>query len=238
MKSITVFASAFFLALLGVSSIVTPLEAAVSCQPVYGGGQTCIQVGNIVINKTVAHPQTSAFVDNLGQNDAKFRPEQVVTFQIVVTNVSDSDIARVTVTDTYPNFVSFSGGPGNFDANTKVLTFSFDGLRRGESKTFTLQGVVAPANQLPADKGVVCVVNQAFARSEPTGDQAQDNAQFCIEKQVVGVDIVPGKGGPQIVQQPTPVTVVPKTGPELAALAGLFSTGALGVFLRRLSKSA
>lgn len=213
---------------------VGSVSAAVSCQPIYGGGQTCIEVGKIVINKTILNPSTNTFVENLGINDPKHQPSSLVTFQLVVTNVSDSDISRINVVDTFPNFVNFSSGPGTFDTNTKTLSFSFDNLKRGESRTFTLQGTVVAANQLPADQGVVCVVNQVSAKSEPTGEGAQDNAQFCIEKQIIGVE-VPGKGGPVVIpQKPVPPSVgIPKTGPELLPLVALIPMGALGAFLRK-----
>lgn len=212
-----------------------PSFAAVSCQPIYGGGQTCIQVGKLVINKTVLSPVSNVFVDNLGINDVKFQPSSSVTFQLVVTNISDSDISRVEVKDTFPNFVNFTSGPGAFDTNSKTLTFSFDNLKKGESRTFTLQGTVVAANQLPADQGVVCVVNQVSAKSEPSNESASDNAQFCIEKQVIGVQVPSGKGGPEVIPQKpvAPSVGIPKTGPELLPLIALVPMGAFGAYLRK-----
>lgn len=211
--------------------------AETTCTPIYGGGQSCVQVGNIRIDKKVAHPQTGALVDNLGVNDAKFAPDQAVTFDIRVTNVGDTTIQRITVRDIFPQFVDFVAGPGNFDAGSKVLTFEVINLGKGESRNFTVTGKVKPLNQLPAD-AVTCVVNQATA--SPNGETSRDNAQFCIERQAQ-VPAQPGKGeqvppttkgGLKVFPQPT-VTTTPPTGPEMLPLIGLIPTGLAGFFLRK-----
>ncbi|OGH37462.1 MAG: hypothetical protein A3B44_02485 [Candidatus Levybacteria bacterium RIFCSPLOWO2_01_FULL_38_21] len=201
--------------------------ADTACQPIYGGGQTCVQIGNVLINKTVQNPQTGAFLDNLNINDPKFTPSSNVTFHITVTNTGGSTINKTTVKDTLPGFVSFVSGPGSFDSNTKVLTFDIGNLKAGESRTFTVAAKVADEKQLPSDQGITCVVNQVMATSD-NGQQSSDNSQFCIQKPVLGET----KGGLKVLPAPK-VTITPPTGPEMLPLIGLIPTGLFGFLLRR-----
>ena len=222
-----VFLLVFALAIFILMASAQGVRADTACQPIYGGGQTCVQVGNLLINKTVQNPQTGAFVDNLNINDPKFTPTSSVTFHITVTNTGGSAINKTTVKDTLPGFVSFVSGPGSFDANTKVLTFDIGNLAGSESKTFTVVAKVADGGQLPANQGITCVVNQALAASE-NGQQSSDNSQFCIEKPVLGET----KGGLKVLPAPK-VTTTPPTGPEMLPLIGLIPSGVFGIFLRR-----
>lgn len=222
-----VFLSVFALSIFILMASAQGVRADTACQPIYGGGQTCIQVGNILINKTVQNPQTAAFVDNLNINDPKFAPASSVKFNITVTNTGSSTINKTTVKDTLPQFVSFVSGSGSFDFNTKILTFDVGNLAAGESRTFTIAAKVADGGQLPADQGITCVVNQAMATAE-NGQQSSDNSQFCIQKPVLGET----KGGLKVFPAPA-VTTTPSTGPEMLSLIGLIPTGLFGFLLRR-----
>lgn len=202
--------------------------AFAQCVALYGGGQACPQGVNIAINKTVQNPQTNAFVDNLGVNDAKFSAEQAVTFQLVVTNTGNASIPRVVVQDIFPQFVNFISGPGNFDPNTKTLSFDVISLNVGESRTFSLQGKVVAESQLPQNSGVTCVTNQAVTTTND-GKSSSDNAQLCIERKVLGG--VPSKGA--VIVPPTAPQVIPATGIEIALLPLFLSVGIAGFLLRK-----
>lgn len=201
---------------------------AVSCQPVYGGGQNCITLGNVLINKTVQNPLTNQFVDNLGTNDPKFIGNQTVTFQLTITNTGSTTILQTQVKDIFPSHVNFVSGSGSFDNNTKTLSFLVDNLAPNETRTFTLQGKVIDPKNLP--DGTTCVVNQASATTN-TGQMSQDNSQLCIQKQPVTT-----KGGLPVLP-PTKAVVTPPTGPEMLGLIGLLPAGLSGWFLRKKSKS-
>lgn len=217
--------------------------AAVSCQPIYGGGQACVTAGNILINKTVLNPQTNKMVDNLGINDPKYQPGFIVNFQVTLTNTGSTNISHIDVKDIFPQFVNFNAGPGNFDANTKTLSFGVDNLNANETRTFTITGNVVNADQLPIDQGIVCVVNQATATAD--GSTSQDNSQLCIEKKFtptqapqVQAFVQPGvpttKGGLKVFPAPS-ITTTPPTGPESLALFSLVPTGIVGWLLRKYS---
>ena len=223
----SLFASSLLFLVIGTSA-----SADTSCQPIYGGGQTCVQVGNVFINKTVLKPGSSDFVDNLGINDPKYSPASNVTFHITVTNNGGDTVSKVTVKDVLPQFVSFVSGPGSFDSNTKVLTFDVGNLAAGESRTFTIAAKVADADKLPSNQGITCVVNQAMSTAD-NNQQSSDNSQFCIGKPVLGE---PTKGGLKVFPS-QPITKTPATGPEMLGLLGLIPSAITGFFLRKKTSS-
>lgn len=220
------------LILITLFAAVTPAAFADSYQGSYTPCNTynnnCIKHGSVIINKTVANPKSGDFVENLGVNDAKFAPESIVSFQLTVINTSKVDIDKATVKDIFPEFLSFNSGAGNFDSNTKTLTFEVSNLKAGESRSFTVTGKTAKAADMPNDQAVICKTNQSFVHFH--GQQNQDNASFCIEKQASPV--ISTKGGVKIYPSPN-LKTTPATGPETAILFGLVPMGAAGLLLRK-----
>lgn len=179
----------FITSLLVISSVVVPAAIAAGttedpakCQPIYGGGDSCVKTPNIEVNKTVQNPKNQSYVDNLGVADAKFAPTQVVPFKITVKNTSDVKLTNIVIKDVMPQTLDFSGGIGDFDAKTRTLTIKLETLDGGEVRDFYVQGKVVAKDKLPADQGVSCIVNQAIVTA--ADKTAQDNAQFCIEKDI------------------------------------------------------
>ncbi len=173
------------------------------------------------------NPQTGSFVDNLGLNDPKYSPGQEVTFQINVTNTGNSSLSNINVTDIFPQFIDFVSGPGNFNQTTRNLSFSIDTLSPNQTKTFTIVGMVN--SNIPQNTNTTCVVNQAVAVTQ-NGNEAQDNAQFCIAETAPTTT----KGGLPILP-PSQVRTTPPTGPEELPLLALIPTGFLGWLLRKKS---
>jgi hypothetical protein len=208
--------------------IVPQKTSAQECQVIYGGGTVCPPTFSFSLEKKVWNPtKGGGFVSNLSINDAKYGPDNLVYFQITLTNTGNTTLPSVTINDTFPNFVDFAGGVGNFDKNTKTLTIVINNLEPGKQESFVLIGRTVKAEFLPQDQGVVCVVNQARASAQ--GKVATANSQFCIEKPVLGV--VPT---PQVFPAPKMV-VTPPTGPDPFSLSFLLSSGALGFWLRKRS---
>ena len=222
-----VISSLFLSSMLFIAMSISA-SADSSCQPIYGGGETCVQVGNVFVNKTVQNPQNNAFVDNLGVNDPKYSPSSNVTFHITVTNNGGNTISKITVKDILPQFVNFVSGPGSFDSNSKTLTFELGDLKAGESRTFTVVGKTADQDKLPSSQGITCVVNQAISTAN-NGQESSDNSQFCIEKPVLGETT---KGGLKVFPA-QPIAKTPATGAEMLGLFGLIPSGVLGFFLRK-----
>lgn len=208
--------------------------ADTSCQPIYGGGQTCTTSSDILVDKKVLNPQTNKLVDNLGINDPKYKPDFIVNFQIKITNTGSDTLSKVDVKDIFPQYVTFSAGPGTFDKNTKTLTFSITNLKSQESRSFTIMGRVADSASIPLTNGNICIVNQALATTDTNG-VAQDNAQFCIEKSTGATQTSitsTTKGGFPIISS-SPIKQTPPTGPEALALFAMIPTGLSGWFLRK-----
>lgn len=202
------------------------------CQPIYGGGETCATQGNISIDKKVLNPQTNKLVDNLGVNDPKYQSDFLLNFQISLTNTGGTTLNHVEVKDIFPQFTTFNAGPGNFDPNTKTLSFSINNLMPNETRNFIILGRVVSAPQLPSTQGVLCVVNQASAVSDD-GSSSQDNSQFCIENKIPAPVVITKGGFP--VLSPVPITSTPSTGPESLVLFSLIPTGITGLLLRKYS---
>lgn len=184
------------------------------CVPVYGGGVQCPRVGQVLINKTVRNPSTGVFVDNLGPLDPKYRPEWLVNFKVTVQNTGDQTLDKITVSDKLPDFVDFTSGPGNYDSKSKTLTFDVFNLSGGTSQTYNIIARVVHPAALPADKSMVCAVNNVNAATSSQTDS--DSSQFCIEKEM----IVPG---------------VPTAGPKewIISIVGLATALILGIYLRK-----
>lgn len=184
------------------------------CVPVYGGGVQCPRVGQVLIDKTVRNPSTGVFVDNLGPLDPTYRPEWLVTFRLTIRNSGDATLDKVTVTDKLPDFVDFTSGPGSYDSKSKTLTFDIFNLSGGISQTYNIVARVVHPAVLPADKPIVCVVNNVNAVTSSQTDS--DSSQFCIGKEMV-------------------VPAVPIAGPKewMISLTGLTTALILGIYLRK-----
>jgi uncharacterized repeat protein (TIGR01451 family) len=220
----------FLLFLISILCLVIPAKsfADTSCQPIYGGGQTCTVSSDVSIDKKILNPSTNIMVDNLGINDPKHRPGFITNFQITITNTSSRTISNVAVRDIFPQYVKFGAGPGSFDSNTGVLSFNLGSLGANESRTYAVIGRVVDSANLP--QGTICLVNQATATAD-NSQMSQDNSQFCIEN-VTPVVVTTVKGGFPIFP-PTPIISTPKTGSEALTLLALVPSGIAGLFLIR-----
>ena len=214
-------------------SVVQTVNAAgeSSCQIIYGGGEVCPpkQV-KFVINKQVQKPGKGGgeFVENLTINDPRFAPNQNINFKIIIENTGDADIENLNVADTFPEFLSFVAGVGNTNVGAKQINFVVGKLEKGKKMEFLITAKTAEADKLPSNQAITCVTNNVKATA-PDGVSAEDNAQGCIEKQVLGGE------APQILEKPT-IKELPPTGPELGLLAALIPTGLAGIYLRRKAK--
>jgi uncharacterized repeat protein (TIGR01451 family) len=215
------------LLLLGALSVFSS-KAYADCQPIYGGGQTCTS-NNFTINKLVQMPNGSNFVDNLGFNDPRFSPSQIVKYQLIVTNTGNSTIPTLNITDNFPQYINYVSGTGNYDANSKTLTFTISNLGAGQNQTVNLQAQIADSKTVPA--GVVCdqngtnFVTNRVAAADTNGASANDTAQICIQNSTA---VLPA----------ATVRTTPATGPEMIPLLLLFPGALGGLFLRKKSKKS
>ncbi len=213
-----IFAGAF------IASSASPAFA--DCQEIYGGTQTCTTSYTFTVEKLVQVPGKGGgnFVNNLSINDAKYAPGQDVNFEILVTNTSSQTISSLTVTDAFPQYVTYVSGPGTYNANANTLTFTLQDLGAGETRTYNVTGQIAGSSSLPSDQGTICLINKATG-TDNNGTQNSSSSQFCVEQSVLGTST------PQVYS--TTVTTTPATGPEMLPLMALIPGGLGGFVLRK-----
>ncbi len=151
---IPIVLSSFSLFLLSAAAF-DAVTADTSCQQIFGGGETCRQKGQILLNKTVLNPKTSLMVDNLSASDPKYEPNFIVTFRLIITNTGKANITNLKIKDIFPKYVNFNAGPGSFDPTTRTLSFSLDNLKASQSRTFIIMGTVASEADLLENKEVI-----------------------------------------------------------------------------------
>jgi len=237
-------AAVFLLPVISYLLFVFPAQAQTpACQPIFGGGESCVTEGNLLIDKKLRAPNSNQFVDGTKLTDPKFAPGQTVLFQLTLRNTGNRVIEDITVIDTFPRFVSFVKGPGQFNRATNTLTFSVDKLEAGQNRVIAIEGKVAAANTIPGTNTVSCIVNQATATQGR--NRATDNTEFCLQKGAQPAIPTPTKAVQPGVQAPTPSAMppiyeapdaktTPSTGPELLGLLGLLPAGVGGFYLRKI----
>lgn len=183
--------------LLFLSILFLIFSVPVSAQ--YGQYGGSLPSKTILIEKMVGKPtQTKGqtdqwdYVDNLSPSDPHFAPEQQIVFRLKVKNTSDVTLTSVEVKDFVPDFLTPVSVPGSFDAASRTITFNAGDFAVGEEKIYFLTMKIFSQNQMPADKGMICKINKAQASTNEVFDE--DSSQFCIEKQVLGVQNVPSSG--------------------------------------------
>src|SRR5690348_10281927 len=113
MKSKNVAFSLIFAALIAFVA-ATPVDAS-GCTNQYGSTVEC-PPNKIVVNKKVRHPvDMNVFVENLTSNDTAYSPNDIVEYDIAVTNTSNVNYTEVAVSDTLPSYLTFDGGVGSYN---------------------------------------------------------------------------------------------------------------------------
>ncbi len=215
--------SALILGLFAAGSI----DGAQGCMPIYGGGKNCNTSKVLTIDKKVQSPTESGFFDNLDSNQ-RFRQNDVLNFQINITNVSKAPIKNLEIKDSFPSYLAFVSGPGEFDSKTKTLTIKLTELKASESRKYVL---VARVSVVPRN---VCLVNYVVVKT--LNSEADDNSKFCLaaspSQDQTGAEQTT-KGGLPLMPSPKGISQTPSTGPELISLLGLIPAFLAGAYLRR-----
>ena len=203
------------------------LAAESKCQVVYGGGQICETVTRFTLDKKIqSFSKGGTFVDNIAQADGTFAPGQQVAFRITVQNTGDNTIEDLDVADILPEELEFVSGPGNYDADSRTISYTIDRLEAGATDEQTFIARIKEAGALPQEN-VICTTNSARAIAA-NNSTAEDTADFCIAREV------PTKDTPQVFDTP-PVKETPSTGPEMLSLLALIPAAASGMYLRKKS---
>ncbi|GIW62661.1 MAG: hypothetical protein KatS3mg090_0487 [Patescibacteria group bacterium] len=165
----------------------------------------------LIIDKLVINPETGSYVDNLAVSDPKFAPLSYVYFKLVVKNTGNTDLAGVKVIDYLPSYLEYDDDKGQYNAETRELKIEMGDFKVDETKSVIFKARVVSVDKLPANKGVLCLVNKSSVFWE-NQEMDTDTAQFCVEKKIVP----PAKG----------VEKMPKSGTSIPILSlALFSIG-------------
>jgi uncharacterized repeat protein (TIGR01451 family) len=198
-----------------------------SCTPLYGGGETCTNRGEILVDKFVALPDSNSYVDNIIEGDTVnyYRPGQTVKYKLTVKNTGGDTIGEITVKDLMPDYVEFLSGPGSFNASEGqfgTLTFAINNLGSGESRDYYIYGRIKDIPKTPICK----ITNRAQARASEDRFN-EDTAQYCIKTTVLG----------ETTTTISTIKEVPKTGLEGLLPAGvvLLIVLGFGIYLRKES---
>lgn len=173
-------------------------------------------IGTVSLSKSVLNPKTNTYVHSLGLTDPMYHPGETITFHITVGNHGTDPVSSLTIKDTFPPYVTFTAGSGNFDEKTHTLSFSVTNLKPRTTQSFAISGKIVDPSQLPTDQGVVCAGNIVDG---PTAG-LHDTSSFCIQKTFA----------------PTTAATTPATGPEIIPLTGLILSGLAGFFVRKSAK--
>jgi len=190
----------FFITLITVVTFITAASSSVLAQY---GQYTPAPTQSILIDKQVSRPvgQTKGgviqyeYVDNLTPSDTRFQPGNDIYFKIRVKNTSSITLNNVMIQDRVPQYLNPIEGPGNYDSTGRTVSFNAGNFNPDEEQTYTFKMQWAAQNQLPADRGLMCVSNYARAYTDTVSDD--DTAQACVEKQVINVKAAP-KAGPEM----------------------------------------
>jgi uncharacterized repeat protein (TIGR01451 family) len=200
-----------FVTLITALSFVTVLSQPAFAQyGQYGQYGQPSPVESILIDKQVGKPQLKSttttkggvviapvieYVDNLTPSDVRFQPGMEINYRIKVKNTSSVTLSNVMVTDKVPSYIEPIEGPGEYNENTRVISFNAGTFKPDEEKMYYFKMQWFAQDKLPADKGLMCVSNYARAYTNNASDD--DTAQACVEKQVLGVKQAP-KAGPEM----------------------------------------
>lgn len=172
-------------------------------------------VGQASVETKGGTATASTYVDNLSPSDARFHSGDGISFRIKVKNTSDETMSDVVFKDFLPSYIEPVKNPGTYDSSSRTITVNLGNMAVQEEKIMFFTMNVLGQDQLPQDKSIVCVTNKAQVYNNEVSDD--DNAQFCIEKQV-------GE-----------VTKQPSAGPEmgLGLLALQFAGLGIGFYIRK-----
>jgi uncharacterized repeat protein (TIGR01451 family) len=184
---------------------------------------------SIIIDKFVGYPLSNKggsfpcdwsieYSDNYLPADLnrRYKPNQIICFQIKVKNTSNVLLTDVRVSDTLPAYIAPLEGPGSFNSSTRLISWSAGDFAPNEERVYFMKVQIYNTVSLPADKGLFCLTNKAEVWGPNTYDD--DYAQFCVEKQV----------------SPVP-PAVPSAGPEMGVLllTGESIMLGLGIYLKK-----
>ena len=129
----------------------------------------------ISIDKKLRSMNDSNYVDNIDSSTKVFYQDDLVEFQIKVTNTGDSTLKNIKVTDQLPSFLKLIFYPGTYDSTNNKIDWNIDELNAGDSQTFLVR---AKIDQVKDIKTLTKETNNSSVSVDEIN--ANDNASYFI----------------------------------------------------------
>jgi uncharacterized repeat protein (TIGR01451 family) len=129
----------------------------------------------ISIDKKVRSIHDSSYVDNIASSTKVFYQDDVIEFQIKVTNTGDNTLKNIKVTDQLPPFLKLIFYPGTYDSANNKIDWTIDQLNAGNSQDFLVR---AKIDQVKDVKTLTKETNTSSVSVDELG--AKDDASYFI----------------------------------------------------------
>ncbi len=230
MKTVSKMRNIISILALAVFVCVTPVSAdSYGSYGGYGGGppSDCLSIDQTVSNPEIT--KTIEYIDNITPQSAKYKPNQALYARIKVKNVGSVLVPNVTITNEIPKCFSYIGGPGSLNKGGTTLTIPVGDLNSQEERVIYITYKVGDSTCFP-NKPVFCALNKMRMQGD-TCNAVEDNAQLCVEPQVLGLTT---KGG-----MPIDVKQTPDSGPEFGMLlvGAQLALAGVGIYLKKRSNA-
>jgi len=177
------FWSVFFF-LLASFVLVHSCRAAILCETQYGGGESCREVNELILDKKIWDPVNQRFEDNLvdvSPEGFRFSLGKRVIFRIKVKNESNKTIENLRVQDSLPVRLKYDRGDLNFEIAK---------LEPGQTEERQVEAIV---DSIPAS-GFDCEVENVVT-AENADYHLRDTSRLCVgQKKMIEVKILPKTG--------------------------------------------
>ncbi len=156
----------------------------------YGGGDQ-EEVIKLELDKQVWNPEQGEWEDDLDRAEHVFSPNDLVTYRLRYRNAGNVDLDNVEIVDQLPADIDFITGPGSYNSETGIFTYTVGALEKDSGwKSITLDVRVS------ADLDTsICVENLAWIYQN-NEEMDSDEAQICAssEQKVLGAEELPVSG--------------------------------------------
>jgi uncharacterized repeat protein (TIGR01451 family) len=129
----------------------------------------------ISIDKKLRSIGDSNYVDNIASSTKVFYQDDIIEFQINVTNNGDSTLKNIQVTDDLPPFLKLIFFPGSYDSTNNKVNWTIDQLDAGNTQSFLVRAKIDQAKDV---KTLTKETNVAEVKVDELG--GRDDASYFI----------------------------------------------------------
>ncbi len=156
----------------------------------YGGGDE-EKVIEVELDKQVWNPDRGEWEDDVDKEEHLFSPNDLVTYRLRYRNAGNVDLENVEIIDQLPSYIDYINGPGSYNSETGVFTYTVGELEK-DSGWHSITLDVRVSADLESE---VCVENLSWIYVDDE-EMDSDEAIICAvpEEKVLGVEELPVSG--------------------------------------------